>query len=76
MQNELFNSVVDYLKRQKALGRDQVFRAIIVEVMWYNRGLIKDPNNPVELTRQLLKDASAQVQGTYIYDQGRARIVF
>ena len=76
MSNVLLDNVVEYLTFQKSLDKKEVFRTYIVEVMWYNRGLIADPNNPVELTRSLLSQAAELAGGSYVYDSGRARIVF
>ena len=76
MSTNLLDSVVEYVNRQKSQGETEVFRETLVQVMWFNRGLINDPTNPVELTRQLMLEASKQVGGVYIYNKGRARIVF
>ncbi len=73
MSKSLSAEVIAYLQRQKALGRKSVFRTAIYAVMEDRYGWTADGRM---LTVAGLKAAAQAVGGTYVNDNGRARVVF
>ena len=72
---ELFAKVLEITLLKKSLGDSGVFRASIYDIIEYLFGRDAIFSGKA-LTRKLMEDVANAVGGTYIYDKGRARIVF
>ncbi len=73
MSKSLLQDIIDYLLYQKSLGRKSVFRTSIYSVFEYKYRWDADGRM---LTVAGLKAAAQAVGGTYVNDNGRARVVF
>jgi hypothetical protein len=72
---ELFDKGVGIAIRKKSSGDSQVFRTCMYDVLedCFGRDAIFSGK---AITRKLMEEIANAVGGTYIYDKGRARIVF
>lgn len=73
MSKSLLAEVIAYLQRQQALGKKKVYRTVIYAVM-EDRFSWNADGRPLSV--QGLRQAAQAVGGTYINDNGRARVVF
>ena len=73
MSKSILQDVIAYLQRQKVLGRKSVFRTALYAVMEDRYGWDADGRM---LTVKGLQQAAQAVNGVYINDNGRARVVF
>jgi len=72
---ELFAKGLEVTIQKKSSGNSQVFRTSIYDVLEYCFGRDAIFSGKA-ITRKLMEEIANAVGGTYIYDKGRARIVF
>ena len=71
----LLTEIVNYLQRQKALGKKTVYRTIVYAVMEDRVGA-QAIGTGIAMSRDVMNTAATIAGGRYINDEGRARIVF
>lgn len=72
----LIQEIVDYLNRQKALGRKRVYRTAIYAVIEDRHGC-NTIGNGIAITRGLLSQAAQMTGGTYFpAKNGNSKVVF
>jgi glycogen debranching enzyme len=72
---DLFDKILEIARLKKSLGESKVFRTSIYDILEYYFGRDAIFSGKA-LTRKLMEDVASAIGGTYIYDKGRARIVF
>ena len=71
----LLQEIINYLQRQKAMGKKTVYRTIVYAVMEDRVGA-EAIGTGIAITRDVMNTAATVVGGRYINDEGRARVVF
>jgi hypothetical protein len=71
----LLSEIINYLQRQKSMGKKIVYRTIVYAVMEDRVGA-NAIGTGIAMTRNVMDLAAKATGGTYISDAGRARIVY
>lgn len=71
----LLQEIINYLQRQKAMGKKKVYRTVIYAVMEDRVGA-DAIGTGIAMTKDLLESAAMATGGIYVSDEGRARVLF
>ena len=71
----LLQEIINYLNRQKALGKKTVYRTIVYAVMEDRVGA-EAIGTGKAMSYAVMDQAATACGGTYISDEGRARVEF
>lgn len=74
-KSTLLQEIVNYLQRQKELGKKTVYRTAVYAVLEDRVGP-KAIGTGKAMTKAIMSEAASQTGGAYLSDEGRARIVF
>lgn len=71
----LLTEIINYLQRQKALGKKKVFRTIIYAVMEDRVGAAAIGTG-IAMSKEVMVHAAEATGGVYLSEEGRARIIY
>ena len=71
----LLQEIINYLQRQKSMGKKTVYRTIVYAVMEDRVGA-EAIGTGIAMSRAVMTEAATATGGVYMSDEGRARVVF
>jgi hypothetical protein len=71
----LLQEIINYLQRQKSMGKKTVYRTIVYAVMEDRVGS-EAIGTGIAMTRAVMTEAARATGGAYVSEEGRARIVY
>jgi hypothetical protein len=74
-KSALLQEIINYLQRQKAMGKKTVYRTIVYAVMEDRVGA-DAIGTGIAMSRSVMNTAAQATGGTYVSDNGRARVEF
>jgi hypothetical protein len=74
-KSTLLQEIINYLQRQKGMGKKVVYRTVIYAVMEDRVGA-EAIGTGIAMSKAVMEEAARSTGGIYLSDEGRARVLY